>query len=700
MLKKDEKQITKFRYNLVTILIYICGIVLLCQLFFLQIVNGEEYRETSNTRLSRETTLKAARGNIYDRTGNIIAGTKMGFNLDLYKTKIDDKSLNTAILNMINVLEKNGDTYVDNLPITIEPFAYTFSTEEGIQEFLEENELKEGSTAEEAFNQLKEKYEIETENLAEARKIMTIRYEISENGYSVTKPITVATDISRASVNEFSERNASFAGINISTEAVRGYVRGSLASHVVGYIGKIDEDDLKEREGQGYNMNDYIGRLGIEYMFEEYLRGKDGVKQVDMTVDGTSSGEYISQEAIAGSDVVLTIDANLQEAAEQQLEENIMKIRNGELGTAYYAKSGAVVVMNVQTGEILALASYPDFEPQLFIKGISTEKWNEYNQEEVKALFNRAVQGSYAPGSIFKMATAIAALESGVIDTEERVLDRGIYPEGNRPHCWIYDDYGTTHGWVNVEDAIKHSCNYYFYEVGKRMGIDNLDKYASYFGLGKKTGIELMGETSGTLASKEVHKEATGEEWYLGQTFNAAIGQGYNDFSPLQMAKYISMLTNGGKQIKPTLIKTIINPDGTEVPREEIESFANQKTGYVEESTEDIQIHQEYLDAILEGMRSVTEETGGTAYSRFRDFEIPVGGKTGSTEAGDNINAWFAGFAPYDNPEIAVVVMVENGGHGNYTAEVVREIIREYFGINAGNVTEDTNSKPYTEEIR
>ena len=435
-------------------------------------------------------------------------------------------------------------------------------------------------------------------------------------------------------------------------------------------------------------------------MFEEYLRGKDGVKQVDMTVDGTSSGEYISQEAIAGSDVVLTIDANLQEAAEQQLEENIMKIRNGELGSAYYAKSGAVVVMNVQTGEILALASYPDYEPQLFIKGISTEKWNEYNQEEVKALFNRAVQGSYAPGSIFKMATAIAALESGVIDTEERVLDRGIYPEGNRPHCWIYDDYGTTHGWVNVEDAIKHSCNYYFYEVGKRMGIDTLDKYASYFGLGKKTGIELMGETSGTLASKEVHKEVTGEDWYLGQTFNAAIGQGYNDFSPLQMAKYISMLTNGGKQIKPTLIKTIINPDGTEVPREEIESFANQKTGYVEESTEDVQIHQEYLDAILEGMRSVTEETGGTAYSRFRDFEIPVGGKTGSTEAGDNINAWFAGFAPYDNPEIAVVVMVENGGHGNYTAEVVREIIREYFGINAGNVTEDTTSKPYTEEVR
>ena len=209
-----------------------------------------------------------------------------------------------------------------------------------------------------------------------------------------------------------------------------------------------------------------------------------------------------------------------------------------------------------------------------------------------------------------------------------------------------------------------------------------------------------MGATSGTLVSKEVHKEATGEEWYLGQTFNAAIGQGYNDFSPLQMAKYISMLTNGGKQIKPTLIKTIINPDGTEVPREEIESFANQKTGYVEENTADIQIHQEYLDAILEGMRSVTEETGGTAYSRFRDFEIPVGGKTGSTEAGDNINAWFAGFAPYDNPGIAVVVMVENGGHGNYTAEVVREIIREYFGINAGNVTEDTNSKPYTEEIR
>lgn len=700
MAKENLQPHIKVRYNVIIICIYISGIILLCQLFNLQIINGKEYRETSNTRLSRETVLKASRGDIYDRTGNIIARTKATYNLELYKSKIETQNLNNAILNIINVLEKNNEGYIDNLPITINPFEYRFSNEEEKSLFFKENKLQNGMTAEEVFYKLKEKYEINIDNIEDVKKIMTIRYEIIKNGYSVTKPIIIAKDISIQSVNEFEERNSSFASIHISTQAVRTYPKGSLASHIIGYIGRIDKKEYTIKKDKGYDLNDYIGKMGVESVFEEYLRGKDGIKQIDMSVDGTTSGEYISKEAIAGSDLVLTIDAKLQDITEKALKANIEKIKSGGFGTPSDAKSGAAVVINVNTGEILSIASYPDYEPELFVKGLSNEKWEEYMGPQ--ALFNRAVQGSYAPGSIFKMVTATAALETGVITKTEKILDKGVYALGNtKKNCWIYTQYHSTHGNINVSEAIKHSCNYYFYEMGNRMGIDNLKKYAEYYGLGKKTGVELIGETSGTLASKEEFAE-NNRTWYGGNTLDAAIGQGDNSFSPLQMVRYIAMLSNGGKYIRPTIIKTIINSDGTQVSKEEIQKFSDNKTKYKEERIEDITLNPENLKTILEGMKSVTTESGGTAYSVFKNFNIEVGGKTGSTENEGTgyINAWFAGFAPFENPEIAVVVIVENGGHGYYTAEVVRDIIKEYFGINSENINENTISIPFTEFIR
>lgn len=413
-----------------------------------------------------------------------------------------------------------------------------------------------------------------------------------------------------------------------------------------------------------------------------------------MAVDGTVTGEYVTKEAISGSTVVLTIDSNVQRVAEESLKNNIDKIRNGGFSEVYEAKSGAVVVMNVNSGEVLALASYPDFEPQEFVGGISTAKWNEYNEPGKKTFLNRVTQESYAPGSIFKMVSAVAALETGVTDTRETIYDTGIYPKAHKPKCWVYTDYGRGHGALNIEGAIKNSCNYFFYEMGIRMGIENLEKYARYFGLGSRTGIELLGETSGLLASKEYRDQKGEGEGYV---LNAIIGQSDNSFSPIQMAKYISILANGCHQIQPTLINRIINPDGSEVAKEEIRKFTNEKLGITEAIPEDINVSEENLRAVLEGMRSVTTETGGTAYSTFRDFNIEVGGKTGSAEAGQNVNAWFAGFAPFDNPEIAVVVMVENGGHGSYTAEVVRDIMAEYFGMNAGNVVENMTAIPYVE---
>lgn len=408
-----------------------------------------------------------------------------------------------------------------------------------------------------------------------------------------------------------------------------------------------------------------------------------------------------------GCNVVLTIDSKLQKIAEDALKDNIEKIRNGGFGKSYDAKGGSCVVMNVKTGEVLAMASYPDYNPQSFANGISNEEWQGYLQNESYPLLNKTTQSAYEPGSIFKMVTALAGLESGNITLTEKINDTGVYKKyGTDWKCWYYTDYHTGHGYLNVVGAIEKSCNFFFYETADRMGIDVLDKYAKYFGLGTKTGIELPSEVSGTLASKEYAKSID-SNWNPGDTINAAIGQGYNKFTPLQMTKYISMIANGGNNIDVSIIKTIQKPDGTEVSKEEINEFVNQKLGLNDNTqSEDIKINDEYLKAVKEGMKSVTSGESGTAYVRFKDFNIKVGGKTGSAEAGrdknnkDIVNAWFAAFAPYDDPEIAVVVMVENGGHGNYTAEAVRNIMAEYFGMNTQNVTEDMRATSYMESIR
>jgi len=697
--KVIKKANINLRFNILTVLIYIIGIILIARLFNLQIVHGAEYREQSNTRLTRETTLEAARGDILDKTGNPLVTSKTQFSLELYKSKVDTQTLNNSILNIIEVLEKHQISYKDEFPIKIEPYEYTISDDE-LASWKKNNKLDENISAEQAFYEFKEKYKIQNTNIQEIRKIISIRYLITQKGYSSTRALTIANNISREAIAEFSESSEKFAGINIVVTPVRQYTSGSLASHILGYTGKISSEEYEKRKNT-YSSNDIIGKTGIEYVFEEYLKGKNGTKQIDMAVDGTTTAEYISEEAIAGSDIVLTIDANLQRIAENALKSNIQKIAGGGFGKVYNAKAGACVVMNVNSGEVLAMASYPDYNPEDFVGGISTAAWNSYTNNESKPLVNKAVQNSYSPGSTFKMITAIAGLESGVINLNTRINDTGVYKKyGISMNCWYYTDYHKGHGLVNVSEAIEKSCNYFFYETSDRMGIDKLAEVARYFGLGGKTGIELQGETAGVLASRESKSKLHPDDpnWNPGNTLNASIGQGDNEFSPLQMARYISMLANGGHKVDATIVKTIRNADGSEVSREEINRFVNQKLGIEEDATGDMQINADYLNGILQGMKSVTSDTGGTAYSRFKDFNISVGGKTGSAEApGNLVHAWFVGFAPFENPEIAIVVIVENGGHGNYTAEVVTDIMGEYFGMNTQNVEEDMSAKPYVE---
>lgn len=611
-----------------------------------------------------------------------------GYTLNLYKSKIEEKMLNATIMRTIQILEKNGDTYIDRFPIQIEPFQYNSSD---TKSWLEQNNLEIELTAEQAFTAFVEKYDLQQFTKEDARKIIAIRYGIEKQGYSSMKAYTISYDISEKSVHEFEEQKLDLAGISIEFEAIRNYKYGNLASHILGYIGKIDETEYKANPD--YGMNDYIGKTGLEYVLEEYLRGKDGIKQTDMSIEGTTTAEYITKEAIGGSDIVLTIDAKIQQITEKSLKSNIEKINNGGFGEAHNSKTGVAVVLDVKTGEVIAMCSYPDFEPELFLKGISNEKWKEYTEEGKSALINRCIQSAYAPGSIFKMVSAIAGLETGNITIEEEINDVGIYPKGHNPKCWIWTSYGRTHGYINVSEAIKHSCNYYFYELATRMGIEPLEKYAQYFGLGQKTNIELPGEISGTLAGKKLYSKLD-KTWYYGNTLSAIIGQAENNFTPIQITKYIAMLANGGKQLDVSIIKEIIKSDGTKVDKKEINKYVNKKLGLTENSQEDLQIEQENLTAVLEGMKSVTTETGGTAYSVFKDFPIEVGGKTGSAEAGNKVNAWFVGFAPYEEPEIAIAVLVEDGGHGYYTAEVVRDILEAYFGTNE-EIEENKQAVPY-----
>ncbi len=694
---------TKIRYNILSAVVYIIGIVLLLQLFNLQIVNGEVYREESNTRLTRETTLKAARGNILDQSGNKLATTTTGTSLELYKSKVDTQTLNQTLLKIAQVLEQNGDTYIDNLPIQVEPYQFTISEEEA-KTWKQENEIDENKTAEECFAILKEKYEITNENIQEARKIMTLRYSINQAGYSNTKAVEIASNISEQSLAQFSEQSAEFAGINLGITPIRTYPSGSLASHILGYVSRISSDELKGNEDR-YNANDIIGKTGIEYIFEPYLKGTDGVKQIDMDVNGTVTGEYVSKEAVAGCDIALTIDANLQQVTENALKTSIQSIAQEDNVSV---TGGSAVVMNVKTGEVLALASYPDFDPNDFTPSISTEKWNYYTSEETSEyarnhpFVNRAISSPSSPGSTYKMVTAIAGLETGAITTTERINDVGIYRFSSdyNPKCWIYQSYGRGHGYLNVTGAIVHSCNYFFYEVGNRVGIENLAKYTRALGLGKKTGIELLGERAGYVASPETSK-SLGQTWNGGDILSAAIGQGNNSFTPIQMAKYTSMLANGGQDIDVTIIKSVIDADGNEVSKEELESFLKERLGIEEDTSEKITFNQTNLNAVLEGMKGVTTEAGGTANSIFRSFNIEVGGKTGSAQTGQVdsngkkiTNAWFVGFAPFENPEIAIVVMIENGQSGSNAAVTARDIIAEYFGMNANKVTEDMTAIP------
>lgn len=678
---------------MLVIFVFVIAFIFIIRLYNLQIVNGDMYRNQAEKRLVRTTYSYAPRGNIYDRNGVLLATSDIEYNLEIYRTKRTTEELNKLLLNIASVLKKHGDSFYSSFPIDLETMTYT-KGETAINSFKNNNNIKKDATIEEIVNIFTEKYNLQSFDDFDKRYILPLRYEVATSGYTSYRATTIAKNISKESLLEFKEQYMDFAGVYIVAKPNRKYLCGNTLSHVIGYVGMIDQQEYENKKDDGYTINDIVGKSGVESSFEEFLRGKNGTKRIEIDSKGIVTSEDEITQSVMGDDLYLTIDIELQKKTEEALEKIIREIQNGEINKLKFsdATCGSAVVMNVKTGEILSTASYPSYDPQDFVDGINTEEYDKYFNNKDRPLYNRVIQGVYPPGSTFKMVTGIAGIESGVIGVNDTVNDTGVFYLGHKPACWLWNSRRQVHGRVNAMTALKVSCNYYYYEIGSRMGIDKIADYAKKFGFGKKTGIELYGESQGIVASKEYvasqNEKGAKLTWSIGDTLSASIGQSYTVVTPIQMVNYISTIANKGKKVDLTILQKLIDCEGNEKNKSDIKRIIDKNIGVSDYVNEDIDLSDETVNAIFEGMRSVTGDQGGTVYGTFNSFPIEVAGKTGTATSGNGSdNAWFVGFAPYDDPEIAVVVMVEHGGHGYFTARAVKDIMEVYFDFNnADNV--------------
>lgn len=669
------------------IVVIVISVIFIATLFNLQIVNGENYREQSEKRMLRTKNITAPRGEIYDRNGVILATNKLSYDVELYKVRVSTKEQNDGILRLVEILNENSDKVYSTFPVNDDLSGFNFENTEEEQNWKKEMKLDSTLTFDQVIDKYIEKYELQdySDNRLNQIKMIEIKYEANLNGYSLFNSATIAKDISQKSVAKIGEEKYKIYGISIVSVPKRYYPNGNLLSHTIGYVSKINSEEYEKRKNEGYSVNNVVGKAGIEQSFEKYLKGKDGVIKEETDTLGNVSSQTETTEAKSGDNVTLTIDYRLQKVAEESLLNTINGLQNGTLVGKKFsdANAGAVVVLDVDSGEVLASASYPTYDINSLIGGISLKDWNALQNNSLHPMLNRVVSGTYSPGSTFKMLVGMAGLMNGKITVDEKYYDPGVYPYGYHPKCWLYTDRHMTHGWINIEGAIKGSCNCYFYEVGRRIGISEIVKYAKLFGLGQKTGIELSGEVAGTIAGADDKSEdGLKSPWYLGDTLSAAIGQSGSSYTPIQLANYIATIANGGKLNKVSLIKSVDNEvAGTSESLADINKYTSEYTG-VNFEEKDLNINSEYIDAIKKGMLSVTSETGGTSYIVFKNSDIQVAGKTGTAQVPNgNNNGIFVGFAPYDNPKIAVVAVIEHGGEGTYTANVVKPIMEEYFNI-------------------
>jgi len=662
-----DKKGLRARFIFIFCFLAVFAVIFVARLFSLQIVHGDEYKEKAENRLVRAYPVKAPRGEMLDRYGRPMVTNRMGYYVQIQNVNSDDKKLNETVFKLIKICETDDIEYIDEFPISGPPYKFDFSESENpddaLKEWKKQNKLEDFDDAEDVIKYYFEKYDISEEYTAnDARNIAAVRYTMTEKSFSVMNPYTFANDIEMNTVQKIKESSFDLGGVSVEIEPVREYVNGSLAAHILGRTGIIYKEEYDTLKNQGYGMNDIIGKDGLEKVLEKYLKGKDGYKRVEQTKSGSLSQTLITKSPETENFAVLTIDSELQRVAEESLQKNIEATR-GEKGTDCFA--GAAVAVEINTGEVLAMASLPNYHPAQYNK-----KYTELFNDPQNPLLNRALGGAYTPGSTFKPLTSIAALEEGVITPTTKIEDLGVYKyyaPSYQPTCLIWKNTGETHGYINVSEAIGVSCNYFFYDVGRRLTIDKIAHYAKAFGLGQTTGIELA-ESEGIVASREF-RESRGMEWYPGDTLQAAIGQSDNMFTPTQLASYVSTIINKGSRYALHLVKEIRNySSGSVVYKNEPQLISNYE---ISDST---------LSAVKDGMRRVTED--GTAKAVFENFSIPVGGKTGTAEVSSGSDTvLFVGFAPYDNPQIAVAVVLEHGATSRYAAQVARDMFEYYLGL-------------------
>ena len=654
--KANQKRIW-ILFGLILCVCIIFGIVLI----EIQIVHGQSYAELATKGATRSQTIQAARGEITDRYGRPLVQNKVGYNVTLDKAYLTRGEENEIILRLLSLLQAAGEEWIDKLPITqTEPFSFYEEQETEIAKLKDFLDVGSYTSVDDVMSWLVERYELESYTPVQQRMLAGIRYEMERQGFSITTPYTLAEDVDVSTVIQIKERSYELSGVMVTESTIREYVAGDIAPHLIGQIGPIYAEEYAELKDQGYAMNDTIGKSGIEEAFESQLRGENGKRTITLNANGEVIDATVTQSPVPGNSIMLTLDLDLQRIAQDSLEDEIQWLQaNGEEGEGKEATAGAVVAIEVKTGEILAMASYPTYNLATYNQDYNTLLANPDNP-----LFNRALQGTYAPGSIFKPLVGTAGLQEGLITPSYTYTCNHVYT--------YYDDYQPKClGWhpnYTVMDALRVSCNIFFYDLGRRLGIDTLLDYAKQFGLGEPTGIELP-EAIGHMASP-AYSESIGEIWNPGDVLQASIGQGKSLFTPLQLAAYTATLANGGVRMKTHLVKSIhtYNLDETV---EEIEP----------EVVVDMDLSDTAVSAIRDGMIRASGQNGysGTSGAYFGNYPISVASKTGTPETTGYPNGTYICYAPADDPQIAVAVVIENGYHGYWGAAVAKAIFDEYF---------------------
>ena len=643
-----------------------------------QVFQGDEFEQLSLSNRTDTIQIDAARGEILDRNGTVLAGNRTSYNIVYDALDMDYSARNATILQVLDLLESRDEEWRDRLPIVLAEdgtYQYTEDSDSEIailQEFLE---LAEYATAEDCMTALARQYDCQGYSLEDARNVVSVRYSMTQDGFSRTNPYVIAEDVSAETVGVISEHAQEWPGIETRVSVTRYYGEdGSLAPHVVGYTGAItaEQYDAAVENGtayssednlSGYKWTDTRGQSGLEAAFEEELRGSRGEETIYTDETGEVETTSVTTPPQEGNTVVTTIDSDLQRVANLSLEKNIEGNTDAKDCTA-----GAVVVLDVEDFGVLACSSYPTFDMNQYRS--DNEYVNLLAQDEEQPLFNRALQGVFVPGSVFKPVVALAALQEGVISAATSFNCPGYYELADLTlNCTC------STGMRNVYTGLAVSCNTFFCNVGYELGIDRLVPYAEYFGLGTTTGVELS-EATGTMSNRQEYRENHGVSWTDGVTPQAAIGQADNMFTPIQLAAMCATIANGGVRLQTHFLDKITDYTGETIIEE-----------YQPVELYDAGISSDVLGVVQTGMQMVA--TQGTAADVFANYPVSIACKTGTAETSTpdengnkptEPNLSFICYAPADDPQIAIAVMMEYGNSGDYAKNVAKDILDQYFG--------------------